>query len=426
MFTDLFSETEYAFQLYQALHPEDTSSTANDVIVMTLESHLVNQQYNDLGFMVGDKLIILVKHQSTWSENIVVRVLMYVTDTWNKYIKQNKLDVYGKDRIELPKPELYVVCTGPGVKNKPETVTLKDTLFDGADIAVDCKVKVITDGKKGDIINQFVRFCNVLDGLRECVLLERDNAEELLDLGLGAVHVHITYHYDSLVAGVIPGVIEVIEALIFEGFQMLLQADEGALSQIGFLAKVIRKAALHGTPSGIAALTAFLDDDSALCVNFLGLVEHEVGIVPENHQAAVHHALTLYGDVVEHVLRLFKAGGGVDVAAELRADGTEVVQDALVREVLGSVEAHVLQEMGQTVLCGLVFLNGAYIGGQVEFRTAFRQFVVTDVIGEPVLHLADSDLVGIGKLGHLGEIGFHLLTGGLLRQGQRGSQHKGS
>lgn len=164
VFTDLFSETEYAFQLYQALHPEDTSSTANDVIVMTLESHLVNQQYNDLGFMVGDKLIILVEHQSTWSENIVVRVLMYVIDTWNKYIKQNKLDVYGKDRIELPKPELYVVYTGPGAKNKPEILTLKDTLFDGADIAVDCKVKVITDGKKGDIINQFVRFCHVLDG----------------------------------------------------------------------------------------------------------------------------------------------------------------------------------------------------------------------------------------------------------------------
>ena len=267
--------------------------------------------------------------------------------------------------------------------------------------------------------------CNVLDGLRKGIFLERDNAEELLDFGFGAVHIHVTDHDDGLVAGVIPGVIEIVEALVFEGFQMLLQADEGALCQIGVLSEVIRKAALHGAPAGIAALTALLDDDTALGIDFLGFVQDEVGIVPENHQAAVHHALTLYGDVVEHVLRLFKAGGSVDVAAELCADGTEIVQDALVREVLGSVEAHVLQEVGQTVLSRLVFLNGTHIGGQIEFRAAFGQFVVTDVIGEPVFHLADSDLVGIGKLGHLGDIGFHLLTGGLLRQGHDSGQGQG-
>ena len=40
---------------------------------------------------------------------------------------------------------------------------MKDTFFGGADIDVDCKVRVITDGKKGDIINRYVRFCHVLN-----------------------------------------------------------------------------------------------------------------------------------------------------------------------------------------------------------------------------------------------------------------------
>ena len=163
VFTDLFSDVGYTYQLYCALHPEDKTTTRDDMVLMTIESHLLNQQYNDLGFMVRDRLLILVEHQSTWSENIVVRVLLYVVETWNKYIKQKELDVYDKDKITLPKPELYVIYTGQNPEDKPDVLSMKDAFFDGADIDVDCKVRIITDGKKGDIIKQYVRFCHVLD-----------------------------------------------------------------------------------------------------------------------------------------------------------------------------------------------------------------------------------------------------------------------
>ena len=74
VFTHLFRDVNYTFKMYQALHPEDTVTTVNDISIITLESHLVNQLYNDLGFIVGNRLIILVEHQSTWSENIVIRI----------------------------------------------------------------------------------------------------------------------------------------------------------------------------------------------------------------------------------------------------------------------------------------------------------------------------------------------------------------
>ena len=95
------------------------------MVLMTIESHLLNQQYNDLGFMVRDRLLILVEHQSTWSENIVVRVLLYVVETWNKYIKQKELDVYDKDKITLPKPELYVIYTGQNPEDKPDVLSMR-------------------------------------------------------------------------------------------------------------------------------------------------------------------------------------------------------------------------------------------------------------------------------------------------------------
>ena len=64
VFTDMFNEPEYTLKLYRALHPDDTETTEKDISVITLDSQLLNQQYNDLGFVVGKRLIILVEAQS--------------------------------------------------------------------------------------------------------------------------------------------------------------------------------------------------------------------------------------------------------------------------------------------------------------------------------------------------------------------------
>lgn len=62
VFMDLFSQKKYLLQMYQALHPDDTTITADDLNIVTLKSILMNGIYNDLGFMVrGNQLLILVE-----------------------------------------------------------------------------------------------------------------------------------------------------------------------------------------------------------------------------------------------------------------------------------------------------------------------------------------------------------------------------
>ncbi len=62
VFRDLFSQKKYLLQMYQALHPDDTTITADDLNIVTLKSILMNGIYNDLGFMVrGNQLLILVE-----------------------------------------------------------------------------------------------------------------------------------------------------------------------------------------------------------------------------------------------------------------------------------------------------------------------------------------------------------------------------
>lgn len=71
VFRDLFGNPKYLFQLYQALHPEDTSTTEEQIGIVTIKNVLLNQIYNDLGFVVGTRLMILLEAQSTWTLNIL-------------------------------------------------------------------------------------------------------------------------------------------------------------------------------------------------------------------------------------------------------------------------------------------------------------------------------------------------------------------
>ena len=116
--------------------------------------------YNDLGFRVGDKLMILVEAQSTWTVNIIVRALMYLVQTWHDYFERTKQNLYKSKKVKMPIPEIYVIFTGER-KTKPAEISLSQEFFDGKDCGIDVKVKMIYDGKEGDIINQYVIFTKV-------------------------------------------------------------------------------------------------------------------------------------------------------------------------------------------------------------------------------------------------------------------------
>lgn len=159
VFTDLFSNKKYVAELYNALHPDEniTEDLINNV---TLKSIITDREYNDLGFIVGNKLIVLVEAQSSWSVNIIVRMLIYLADTYNEYIKERKFNIYGSKKIDIPKPELYVIYTGNKNIDK-EYISLSEEFFGGNLSDVEVKIHVIRNGKKGDIVNQYIAFTNI-------------------------------------------------------------------------------------------------------------------------------------------------------------------------------------------------------------------------------------------------------------------------
>lgn len=160
VFTSLFKEKKYLMQLYQALHPEDRDVTEDDLQDVTVSNVLVNDIYNDIGFRVGSTLLILIESQSTWTPNIIFRALMYLVQTYREYFNETRQNIYNSKKLKMPKPEVYVIYTGDR-KTRPEEISFAGEFFGGKQVCLDLKVKMIYDGREGDIISQYVAFTKV-------------------------------------------------------------------------------------------------------------------------------------------------------------------------------------------------------------------------------------------------------------------------
>ena len=63
VFTHLFSEVENQIALYSALHPNETPPTADEIVLVTLQSVVSTHAYNDLGLLARGRVLILVEAQ---------------------------------------------------------------------------------------------------------------------------------------------------------------------------------------------------------------------------------------------------------------------------------------------------------------------------------------------------------------------------
>ena len=179
VFTNLFQEKKYLLQLYKALHPEDGEATEDEIADITLKHVLVDADYNDLGFSVGDRLMVLVESQSTWTMNIIIRALMYLMQTYHDYFKRTNQNSYGSKKVKMPKPELYVIFTGER-KTIPDIISLSKDFFNGTRISIDAEIKVLYQENERDIIGQYIIFCKVYQEQRKCYGNTREAVTETI------------------------------------------------------------------------------------------------------------------------------------------------------------------------------------------------------------------------------------------------------
>jgi hypothetical protein len=180
VFLDLFQDKNYLLKMYQTLHPEDTDTTQDELDIVTITNVLTDNLYNDLGVLVGDdKLLLLIEAQSTWTTNILVRILLYLAHSYQEYFGKTSQSLYKSTKVKMPKPELYVIYTGDR-KGKPDVISLSEEFFGGADVDVEVKAKVIYESNTDDIINQYIIFCKVFDDQRKLYGLTEQTVRETI------------------------------------------------------------------------------------------------------------------------------------------------------------------------------------------------------------------------------------------------------
>ena len=106
---------------------------------------------------------MLLEAQASWTVNILIRMLLYLAQSYHEYFERTTQSLYKSKKVKMPKPELYVIYTGSRGR-KPDTISLSKDFFDGADIDIEVKAKVIYESNEDNIINEYIVFCKVFNG----------------------------------------------------------------------------------------------------------------------------------------------------------------------------------------------------------------------------------------------------------------------
>ena len=178
LFIDLFSDKERLLQLYKSLVDDQDDIKEEDIEILTIQNIILRGIYNDLGFRVKDEIIILMEAQTTYTTNIVLRILFYLSETLKNYIIQssenkNLNELYNTKPKIIPKIKLFVVYTGDKLMQDHD-LYLSDIMVENDIVSdIDMKVRVLCTGSKESILRQYILFTQIFSKQKkECKDIE--------------------------------------------------------------------------------------------------------------------------------------------------------------------------------------------------------------------------------------------------------------
>ena len=131
VFVDLFSEDEKAkenfLSLYNALHGTKLTATAQ-LKNVRLDQVLYMTFYNDVSYLIDNKIIVLVEHQSTINPNMPLRCLEYISRLYETLFESK--EKYSCKLLNIPTPEFYVFYNGDETYPSDKTLKLSDAFIE--------------------------------------------------------------------------------------------------------------------------------------------------------------------------------------------------------------------------------------------------------------------------------------------------------
>jgi predicted transposase/invertase (TIGR01784 family) len=173
----LFGEKEKLLELYNAIENKNYGMDT-DIKITTLGSAVYKGVINDISFVIDGKLVVLIEHQSTINENMPLRMLIYLAESYKKVVNPNTL--YDERRIPIPKPEFIVLYNGKDKFSDHETYKLSDMYTEPGleglgKLELEVEVYNINEGRNAEMVKR----SEALKGYSYFVYLAREYAKTM-------------------------------------------------------------------------------------------------------------------------------------------------------------------------------------------------------------------------------------------------------
>ena len=108
IFIMLFEDRNNLLELYNAMSGKHYTDPKL-LEINTLENAIYMSIKNDIAFLIDGRLS-LYEHQSTYSPNLPLRFLLYISHLYSRMTKDSNL--YGTKAVKIPAPEFIIFYNG--------------------------------------------------------------------------------------------------------------------------------------------------------------------------------------------------------------------------------------------------------------------------------------------------------------------------
>jgi predicted transposase YdaD len=162
-------------ELYSAISGKSYPKSTK-IEIVTLSDVLYMNQINDIAFVLEDRLIVLIEHQSSVNSNMPLRMLQYLSAEYAMIVDRKSL--YKQKRIMIPSPEFIVLYNGDKKFPDYKELKLSDSYnFKTSDLYLELVVKIynINKGRNADMASRSL----VLSGYEEFIAQIKENLKSM-------------------------------------------------------------------------------------------------------------------------------------------------------------------------------------------------------------------------------------------------------
>lgn len=157
VFNSIFNQPKEILELYNALNNSHYTDESLIEVTTIGEGDLYAGIYNDSSFIINSEELNIWEHQSSRNPNMPMRELLYLAESYERYIKDHYLEkeMYTSKQVMFPTPKFVVFYNGIGETKDQYEMRLSDCFMTkGSDLEMKVRAYNINYGRNRELMEK--------------------------------------------------------------------------------------------------------------------------------------------------------------------------------------------------------------------------------------------------------------------------------